>query len=82
MAWNKTAEFVDQWFVKGQMAIAEGRLQIRDWTDRDGNKRKNAEIICDRVFFGESKRKDEQKQETPAPAAGFREEADDGTLPF
>ena len=81
VAWNKTAEFVDQWFVKGQMAIAEGRLQIRDWTDRDGNKRKNAEIICDRVFFGESKRS-EQKQETPAPAAVFREEADDGELPF
>ena len=81
VAWNKTAEFVDQWFVKGQMAIAEGRLQIRDWTDRDGNKRRQAEIVCDRVFFGESKRKDETKQETP-PAGKLEEIDNDGELPF
>lgn len=78
VAWNKTAEFVDQWFTKGQMAIAEGRLQIRDWTDRDGNKRRQAEVICDRVFFGEAKAKGAAQK----PAQGFQELADDGDLPF
>ena len=86
VAWNKTAEFVDQYFIKGQMAIAEGRLQIREWTDRDNNKRRSAEVVCDRVFFGEAKRQ-EQKQETK-PAGDpvnvqFTELSEsDGDLPF
>ena len=84
VAWNKTAEFVHQYFVKGQMAIAEGRLQVRDWTDRDGNKRRNAEVLCDRVFFGESKKKEEQNF-TPAQApvnVEFQDIGDQGELPF
>lgn len=84
VAWNRTAEFVDQYFVKGQMAIAEGRLQIRDWTDRNGNKRQSAEVVCDRVFFGESKRKEEAPAaQREAPRAGFQELDDtDGEIPF
>ena len=56
VAWRSTAEFVSKYFTKGQMAVVTGRLQIRDWTDRDGNKRRSAEVIADNVYFGESKR--------------------------
>ena len=56
VAWRNTAEFVSKYFTKGRMAIAEGRLQIRDWTDKDGNKRKSAEVVADNVYFGDSKR--------------------------
>ena len=59
VAWRHTAEFVSKYFVKGSMAVVSGRLQIRDWTDRDGNKRRNAEIVADNVYFGESKRRDD-----------------------
>lgn len=57
VAWNATAEFVEKWFSKGMLAIVHGRLTIRDWTDKDGNKRKNAEIIVENIYFGESKRR-------------------------
>ena len=56
VAWRSTAEFVSKYFVKGQMAVVSGRLQIRDWTDRDGGKRRSAEVVADNVYFGESKR--------------------------
>ena len=56
VAWRNTAEFVSKYFTKGSMAIVSGRLQIRDWTDRDGNKRRSAEVVADNVYFGESKR--------------------------
>ncbi|MCI8809728.1 MAG: single-stranded DNA-binding protein [Oscillibacter sp.] len=56
VAWRNTAEFVSKYFTKGRMAIAEGRLQIRGWTDRDGNKRRSAEVIVENVYFGDSKR--------------------------
>ena len=56
VAWRSTAEFVSKYFTKGRMAIAEGRLQIRDWTDKDGNKRKSAEVVADNVYFGDSRR--------------------------
>ena len=59
VAWRATGEFVSKYFTKGRMAIVEGRLQIRDWTDREGNKRKNAEVVADNVYFGESKREAE-----------------------
>lgn len=55
VAWRNTAEFVDKYFSKGRMAVVSGRLQIRGWTDKDGNKRKNAEIVADNVYFGDSK---------------------------
>ena len=56
VAWRSTAEFVSKYFGKGRMAIVEGRLQIRDWTDKDGGKRRSAEVVADNVYFGDSKR--------------------------
>ena len=56
VAWRSTAEFVSRYFNKGRMAVVEGRLQIRGWTDQDGNKRKSAEVVADNVYFGDSKR--------------------------
>ena len=56
VAWRSTAEFVSKYFTKGRMAVVEGRLQIRDWTDRDGGKRRSAEVIADNVYFGDSRR--------------------------
>lgn len=56
VAWRQTAEFVSRYFTKGRMAVVEGRLQIRDWTDKDGNKRRSAEVVADNVYFGDSKR--------------------------
>ena len=56
VAWRSTAEFVSKYFTKGSMAVVSGRLQIRDWTDRDGNKRRSAEVVADNVYFGESRR--------------------------
>ena len=59
VAWRHSAEFVSKYFFKGSMAVVSGRLQIRDWTDRDGNKRRTAEIVADNVYFGESKRRED-----------------------
>ena len=56
VSWRATAEFVSKYFTKGRMAVVEGRLQIRDWTDKDGNKRRSAEVVADNVYFGDSKR--------------------------
>ena len=56
VAWRSSAEFVSKYFTKGRMAIVEGRLQIRDWTDKDGNKRRSAEVVADNVYFGDSKK--------------------------
>ena len=56
VAWRATAEFVSRFFTKGRMAVVEGRLQMRDWTDKDGNKRVAAEVVADNVYFGDSKR--------------------------
>ena len=56
VAWRQTAEFVCQYFAKGRMAVVEGRLQIRDWKDKDGNNRRSAEVVADNIYFGDSKR--------------------------
>jgi single-strand DNA-binding protein len=56
VAWRGTAEFVQKYFAKGRMAVVSGRLQIRPWTDKDGNKRRSAEIVAENVYFGDSKR--------------------------
>lgn len=56
VAWRNTAEFVSKYFSKGRMAVVEGRLQIRPWTDKDGNKRRSAEVVADNIYFGDSKR--------------------------
>ena len=56
VAWQRTGEFVSKYFTKGRMAVVSGRLQIRSWTDKDGNKRRSAEVVADNVYFGDSKR--------------------------
>ena len=56
VAWRQTAEFVSKYFAKGSMAVVSGRLQIREWTDREGGKRRSAEVVADNVYFGETKR--------------------------
>jgi single-strand DNA-binding protein len=75
VAWRSTAEFVSKYFVKGQMAVVSGRLQIRDWTANDGSKRRSAEVVADNVYFGESKR-DRDSGRAPyaqpqQPSAGY-----------
>lgn len=55
VAWRSTAEFVSKYFTKGRMAVVSGRLQIRSWTDKDGNGRRSAEIVADSIYFGDSK---------------------------
>lgn len=69
VTWRNTAEFVSKYFSKGRMAVVEGRLQVRDWTDKDGNKRKSAEVIADNVYFGDSK-KDESNGNRPYMGGG------------
>ena len=79
-AWRYTAEFVEKYFSKGQMAIVTGRLQIRNWEDKEGNKRRSAEILADHVYFGEGKK---DRAETSEPQGGFSEiTGDDSDLPF
>lgn len=56
VAWRQTAEFVCRYFSKGRMAVAEGRLQIREWKDKDGNNRRTAEVVAENVYFGDSKK--------------------------
>ena len=85
-AWKGTAEFVSRFFSKGRLAVVEGRLQLRDWTDKDGNKRRNAELVADSVYFADSKR-DSDCDEAPSAAASDGEQfseisEDDGELPF
>lgn len=90
IAWRATAEFVSKYFTKGRMAVVEGRLQIRDYTDRDGNKRRVAEVVADNVYFGDSNKREDTHGYAPAygsaPASGgqFHEVVgeEDGDLPF
>jgi len=96
VAWRNTAEFVSKYFVKGQMAAVTGRLQIRDWTDKDGNKRRSAEVVAENIYFTESKKSREasfgpvdNKDDygagfsTPVESSDFSElSMDDGELPF
>ena len=77
VAWRQTGEFVSKYFAKGSMIVVAGRLQIRSWTDKDGNKRRNAEIVADNVYFGESKR----SESTTEGAGNFDYAPDDGALP-
>lgn len=85
VAWRQRAIFLSRYFTKGRMAVVEGRLQVRDYTDRDGNKRTAAEVVADNVYFGDSKRDaDGGGYAAPQqPGDGFAElEDDDGDLPF
>ena len=88
VAWNKTAEFCDQYVIKGMAFVVTGRLQMQQWEDKHGNKRTSAEVVADRVYFGESKRQEQKPEYKPAgkpvdvDASGFQELAEDGDLPF
>lgn len=92
VAWKGTGEFVSRYFTKGRMAVVTGRLQLRDWTDREGNKRRSAEVVADSVYFGDSKKDPEAeyaaaekagKSYQPAAAPVSVEVDDlDGELPF
>ena len=94
VAWRGTGEFVSLYFSKGRMAVVEGRLQIRDWTDKDGNKRRSAEVVADSVYFGDSRRDGDTANtssahqapadyDAPTNGDSFTELADDGgDLPF
>lgn len=79
VAWRATAEFICKNFSKGRMAVVEGSLQIRDWTDKNGNKRRNAEVVCKNIYFGDSK---PAGARTYDGAAGFEAVEEDGELPF
>lgn len=70
VAWRQTGEFVSRYFTKGRMAVVEGRLQIRDWTDKDGGKRRSAEIVADNVYFGDSKRDGDGGYQSSGYASG------------
>lgn len=89
VAWKNTAEFVSKYFSKGRMAVVEGRLQIRDWTDKAGNKRTTAEVVADNVYFADSKRDSDSgtasSYSTPAPGGqtDFAEIGEEyGEIPF
>ena len=86
VAWRNTAEFVSKYFTKGRMAVVEGRLQIRDWIDRDGGKRRSAEVVADNVYFGDRRETTKQEQnlnQLAEAVAGFAEiDPADGQLPF
>ena len=94
VAWRGTGEFVSRYFSKGRMAVVEGRLQIRDWTDKEGSKRRSAEVVADSVYFGDSKRDSDSSNTSrgyqasadyggPSGSDQFVELGDDcGDLPF
>lgn len=91
VAWRQTGEFVSRYFTKGRMAVVEGRLQMRSWTDKDGNKRTSAEVVADNVYFGDSKKDGDgaggygTAPADPAekPVGQFAElDDEDGELPF
>lgn len=78
VAWRSTAEFVSRNFTKGRMAVVEGRLQIRDWTDKNGNKRTSAEVLAENVYFGDAKNSDAGKTATEIQTA-YRENGGSGS---
>ena len=84
VAWRGTGEFVSKYFSKGRMAVVEGRLQIRNWTDKDGNKRRSAEVVAESVYFGDSNNGNRGADNGDNyQSGGFHELPDDGEpLPF
>ena len=85
IAWRQTGEFVSKYFTKGRMIVVSGRLQVRSWVDKDGNKRRSTEVIADNCYFGDSKRDASAPQnaagEMPNPDYAVLED-DDAQLPF
>lgn len=88
VAWRGTAEFVEKYFSRGRMIIVAGRLQIRNWEDKEGHKRRSAEVVADSVYFGEGKRDSDgggksNGEPTYDPTGGFSQlEGNDEDLPF
>ena len=84
VAWGNTAEFLSSYFSKGRLAVAEGRLQLRDWTDKNGNKRKSAEIQVSNIYFADSKKDEYTAPQYPQQNNEFQEIEDEepGNLPF
>lgn len=90
VAWRGTADFISKYFEKGSMICVSGRLQLRDWTDKEGNKRRSAEVLADSVYFcgkksdGESHGSNGDENYGSTPSGGFKElnDEDDGELPF
>ena len=84
VAWRQTGEFVSKYFTKGRMIVVDGRLEMRDWTDKEGNKHRSAEINVANAYFGDSKRdKTDGGYASHAPASDFALlHDDDGQLPF
>lgn len=88
VAWEARAKFAQQYFHKGQLAVVEGRLQIRDWTDKDGGKRRSAEVIADGIYFAgarsapPSEGNADEGTLPPPPAGDLQDLDDDGELPF
>ena len=78
VAWRNTAEFISKYFSKGSMAVVRGRLQLRDWTDKEGGKHRSAEVVVDNIYFGDSKK----TSGTRPQDVEFEEIEDDGFLPF
>ena len=81
VAWRQTAEFVSKYFQKGSMAVVSGRLQLRDWTDREGGKRRSAEVVVENMYFGESKRRDGESRGDSHSAYGGSYESGRGAAP-
>lgn len=89
VAWRQTGEFVSRYFAKGRMALVEGRLQMRDYTDREGNKRTAAEVVAEKVYFGDSRKDGETAPAASSYAPSGQDQdpfqeltEDDGDLPF
>ena len=88
VAWRQTAEFVSRFFTKGRMALVQGRIQVRTYTDKDSNKRTATEGVADSVYFGDARREGEGQNTLggagygPQGEQGFTELPDDGELPF
>ena len=97
VAWRTTAEYISKYFTKGRMAVVTGKLQMRDWVDKNENKRRSAEVVVDNIYFGDSRRDSETRTDTssapvidfgpgrtatsPSPFADLMDD-DDGELPF
>jgi len=96
LAWRHTAEFLAKYFSKGRMVVASGRLQVRPWEDKNGNKRKTVEVVAENVYFGDSKKESDgggyqsqynsTSQKGDAPSSGYdgftEIDGDDDDLPF
>ena len=83
VAWNATAELISKHFAKGRLMVAEGRLELRDWTDKEGNKRRIAEVNVSKAYFGGDKPKKPDQEAYGSPAPSFEDlPDDDGQLPF